>query len=173
MRISSSVCLVGLFGVAALLGGCGNGGSSAGGGKSSDTRGVIASASDCVSFGPDAVRACGTAIERAVARHEAASATYRNIKACETAVGVNQCERAASGKYRAKLSAFMVTIGADAVHAEPLYPVKDGGIGFQTADASKLLASDQSVPFSRLALTVAETQAASSGKKGGKAQKVF
>ena len=168
----------GLFGFAclasALVGGCGNGDSaSSSAGKSSDTRSVIASASDCSSFGPEVVRACGAAIERAIARHEAASAMYRNVQACDRAVGVNQCERAASGKYRARLSAFMVTIGREATKAEPLYPVKDGGIGFQTADASKLLASDQSVPFSRLALSVAETQAAGSKKKSGGAPKAF
>ncbi len=161
----------GVFGLACLaaaLGGCGNGGSaSSSAGKSADMRSVIASASDCSSFGPEVVKACGVAIERAIARHEAASAMYRNIQACERAVGVNQCERAASGQYRARLSAFMVSIGRDATRAEPLYPVKGGGVGFQTADASKLLANDQSVPFSRLALSVAETQAAGSKKSNG------
>ncbi len=66
----------------------------------------------------------------------------------------------------------MVTIGPDATKAEPLHPVEDGGIGFQTASASKLLASDQSVPFSRLARSVAETRAAG-GKTGKGAPKAF
>lgn len=156
--------LVGIFGLASALAGCGDsgGGSTS---KASDARGVIVSASDCVSFGADAVQACSAAIERAVASHEASSASYSNIEACEGAVGPNQCERSASGKYRARLSAFMVTVGGDQARAEPLYPVKDGGVGFQTASASKLMATDRSVTFSRLALSVAESQA-SSGKKG-------
>lgn len=165
MRPLSSAGLLSLFCLAAALGGCGKSGSSSSNSKSTDTRGVIASASDCASFGPEAVKACSRAIERAVNAHEASSTAYRNISACESAVGVNRCERAESGKYRARLSAFVVTIGSQATTAEPLYPVKDGGVGFQTASASKLLANDQSVPFSRLALSVAETQSA--GKKRG------
>ncbi len=172
MRNLPSAALFSLFCVASALGGCGNAGSSSSEGKSSGTRGVIASASDCASFGPEAVKACGTAIERAVNAHEASSTLYRNIKACESAVGVNQCERAPSGKYRARLSAFVVTMGSGSTRAEPLYPVKGGGIGFQTAGADKLLASDQSVPFSRLALSVAETQS-TGGKKGGKKASPF
>jgi hypothetical protein len=175
MRIFTSPGLIGLVGLGATLGGCGDSGSKGGtAGKASDTRGVIASASDCVSFGADAVKACGAAIEQAVTRHEASSASYRNLQACESAVGENQCERSASGQYRARLSAFMVVIGAASAHAEPLYPVKEGGVGFQTASSDTLLASDQSVTFSRLALSVAETQAAAQGgKKAAKKQKVF
>lgn len=170
MRILPFAGVFGLFGLTAILGGCGDGGSVAGT-KAADTRGVIASASDCVSFGPDAVKACAAAIERAVAGHETSSTSYNNIEACESAIGVNRCERSASGTYRARLSAFIVTVGSSSAHAEPLYPVKDGGVGFQTAGSSKLLASDQSVAFSRLALSVAETQA-QSGKSGGR-KKVF
>lgn len=173
MRIVSPTRLLGVFALAAALGGCGNSGSPASSeSKASDTRGVIASASDCVSFGADAVKACSAAIERAVASHEASSASYTNLQACETAVGANKCERSASGKYRARLSAFMVTIGSSAARAEPLYPVKEGGVGFQTAGKSPLLASDPNVTFSRLALSVAETQASES-KKGPKRQKLF
>ena len=170
MRPSQIAGLFSLFGFAVILGGCGESRSVAGS-KAADTRGVIASASDCVSFGPDAVKACAAAIERAVASHEASSTSYNNIEACESAVGVNRCERSASGTYRARLSAFMVTVGSISTHAEPLYPVKDGGVGFQTAGSSKLLASDQSLNFSRLALSVAETQAQAS-KAGGR-KKIF
>jgi uncharacterized protein YgiB involved in biofilm formation len=171
MRLFQIAGLFSLFGFAAVLGGCGDGGSVAGS-KAADTRGVIASASDCVSFGADAVKACATAIERAVESHEASSASYNNIEACESAVGVNRCERSASGTYRPRLSAFMVTVGSSAAHAEPLYPDKDGGVGFQTAGSSKLLASDQSLNFSRLALSVAETQAQAS-KSGSRKSKTF
>lgn len=167
MRSLSYAGLCALFCLASAVSGCGKAGSSSNTSKASDTRGVIASASDCASFGPEAVKACSTAIERAVNAHEASSTLYQNIKACESAVGVNQCERAASGKYRARLSAFVVTMGSGSTRAQPLYPVKGGGVGFQTAGADVLLASDPSVPFSRLALSVAETLAAS-GKKGGK-----
>ncbi len=172
MRRLSSAGLLSLIFVASAVSGCGNAGTSSNSEKSSGTRGVIASASDCASFGDEAVKACSAAIERAVNAHEASSTLYRNIQACESAVGVNQCERAASGKYRPRLSAFVVTIGSQATTAEPLYPVKGGGVGFQTAGASKLLASDQSVPFSRLALSVAETQA-SGKKRGAKASAPF
>ncbi len=173
MRHFRSAGFLGLFGLAAALGGCGDSGSSPGSaGKASDARGVIASAADCASFGPDAVKACAAAIERAVTSHEAASASYSNLQSCETAVGANKCERAESGKYRARLSAFMVTIGSASARAEPLYPVGEGKVGFQTAGKSPLLASDQSLTFSRLALSVAETQAAQSKKSKSK-QKVF
>ncbi|MCC7252457.1 DUF1190 domain-containing protein [Hyphomicrobium sp.] len=158
--------------LAAALGGCGDGTNPAGASKPADTHGVIATAGDCVSFGVNAVKACAAAIERAVAAHEASSASYNNVQACESAIGENRCERSAAGTYRARLSAFMVTIGAKSARAEPLYPVKDGGIGFQTAGNSKVLASDQSLAFSRLALSVAETQAAR-GKSGKRKQKIF
>lgn len=171
MRILPSAGVVGLLGLAAALGGCGDGGSPAGSAdKPADVRGVIASASDCVSFGPGAVKACAAAIERAIKSHEASSAVYSNLQACESAVGESRCERSASGKYRARLSAFMVTVGAASARAEPLYPVKDGGVGFQTASNGRLLASDQSLAFSRLALSLAETQAAQ-GRKGSRRQK--
>lgn len=172
MRLIQTAGLLGLFGFAAALGGCGDSGSPASSGSAADARGVIVSAGDCVSFGPDAVKACAAAIERAVASHEASSASYTNLQACQSAAGDGKCERAASGKYRARLSAFVVNIGATSAHAEPLYPVKDGGVGFQTASNSKLLASDRSLSFSRLALSVAETQAAQ-GKKGSRRQSVF
>jgi hypothetical protein len=152
------------LGLAALLGGCGDSQAPSNGSKSEVLRGIIASASDCASFGPEAVKACSNAIERAVTRHETVSQAYNNIGACEKAVGSNKCERAVSGKYRQRLSAFMVSLGPSP-RAEPLYPSKDGAIGFQTADKSTYLASDQSVTFSRLALSVAESEAAS-GKKG-------
>ena len=172
MRPIPTAGLLGFFCFAAGLGGCGDGGAPRqGGSKAADARGVIVSAGDCVSFGPDAVKACAAAIERAVAAHEASSTPYSNIQACESAVGEGRCERAASGKYRTRLSVFMVTVGGNSARAEPLYPVKDGGVGFQTAGASKLMASDTSLSFSRLALSVAETQAAQ-GKKGRR-QKVF
>lgn len=173
MRPISTAGLLGLFGLAAALGGCGDsGGPAKSSSKPADTRGVIASAGDCVSFGADAVKACAAAIERAVTAHEASSASYNDLQACESVVGESRCERAASGKYRARLSAFMVTVGAGSARAEPLYPIKDGGVGFQTAGASKLMASDRSLPFSRLALSLAETQAAQ-GKKSGRRQKIF
>jgi uncharacterized protein YgiB involved in biofilm formation len=149
--------------LAALSGGCGNGQPQPGS-KSEVLRGIIASASDCTSFGPEAVKACADAIERAVTRHETTSQTYNNIDACEKAIGEDKCERAASGKYRQRLSAFMVALGSSP-RAEPLYPTKNGKVGFQTADQSTYLVSDQSVTFSRLAVSVAEAEA-TAAKKG-------
>ena len=166
MRIFQIVPLIGFFGLAAALGGCGDGGSSTSN-TTADARGVIASASDCVSFGDEAVKACAAAIERAVASHEASSQLFSNIEDCAKTAGNNKCERAASGKYRAKLSAFLVTIGSSTA-AEPLYPTKDGEVGFQTASKSKLLASDRSLSFSRLALSVAESQADTGKRKRAK-----
>lgn len=153
-----------ILALAAGLAGCGNATPSGGESRAASARGVIASASDCVSFGPDAVKACAGAIERAVKAHEASSASYGNIEACEKAVGERRCERAESGKYRARLVAFLVTVGAASARAEPLYPVKDGAVGFRTTGNTTLLASDQSLTFSRLALSLAETQVAE-GKK--------
>src|SRR5690606_7316926 len=116
--------LLGLFGLAVALGGCGDSGGAKNAGKPADARGVIASAGDCVSFGSDAVKACAAAIERAVSAHEASTTSYSDLQACESAAGEGRCERAASGKHRARLSAFMVTVGAGSARAEPLYPIK-------------------------------------------------
>ncbi|MGE0024855.1 MAG: DUF1190 domain-containing protein [Hyphomicrobium sp.] len=174
MRTLTSAYATGLLGLAGLLGGCGDSGSSAGSEqRAGDPRGVIASASDCVSFGEKAVKACAKAIERAVDNHESSSASYGNIDACEAAVGADKCERSASGKYRARLSAFMVSIEGSSAHAEPLYPAKDGAVGFQTASKTPMLANDRSLVFSRLALSVAETQAADSKSAKSHRKKVY
>ncbi len=146
--------------VSALLAGCGDSQSSTGGPA---MRGVIASASDCASFGPEAVDACGDAIERAVSAHENTTA-YRTADACEAVAGAAMCERSASGMYRPRLSAFLVTLGRSP-QAEPLYPAAPGTIGFQTSGKTTFAASDTSLAFSRLALSVAEGQSVSKKKK--------
>jgi len=174
MRTIASAQAIGLLALAGLLGGCGDSGRSGSSAqKSGDPRGVITSASDCVSFGDKAIKACASAIERAVNTHESSSATYGNIDACEAAVGLDKCERAASGKYRARLSAFIVSIDGSSAHAEPLYPAKDGAVGFQTASNTPMLAKDRSLVFSRLALSVAETQAADSKSAKGHRKKAY
>ena len=162
MRSFTATGLTAFLGAALLIGGCGDSGSA--GGSGSGTRGVVASAADCVSFGPGAVEACAGAIERAVNSHEGSTTTYSDVQACEDVVGQGGCERSASGKYRPRLSAFMVTLGSKA-SAEPLYPTNDGTIGFLTASKAMLPASDRSLGFSRLALSVAELQAGSEKKK--------
>lgn len=150
-----------LAATAALAGGCGDSGSPSG--TSAAMRGVIASAGDCSSFGPEAVEACARAIERAVAKHEA-TAAHAKLETCESAAGAGMCERAASGKYRPRLSAFLVTLDGTP-RAEPLYPAASGTVGFQTAGKTTLAASDTSLAFSRLALSVAEGQAGSKKKR--------
>lgn len=152
-----------LAALAALLAGCGDSGNSAGRGGSSSARGVIASAADCVAFGPGAVDACARAIERAVTSHETTPA-HNSLQTCEDDIGAGMCERGASGRYRPRLSAFLVTIGEHA-RAEPLYPAAAGTVGFRTANMTTLAASDHSLAFSRLALSVAEAQAAPKGKR--------
>ncbi|AHB50290.1 hypothetical protein W911_13465 [Hyphomicrobium nitrativorans NL23] len=156
-----------LAAMSAFLGGCGDSGKATG--ANTSTRGVIASASDCASFGPGAVDACAEAIERAVTQHEATVA-HNNIESCESAAGAGRCERAASGKYRVRLSAFLVTLGGSP-RAEPLYPAPAGTVGFVTANKTTLAASDHSLAFSRLATSVAEAQAASNVK--GKKRSMF
>ena len=151
-----------LVAIAAILAGCGDSGNSAG--RSDGTRGVIASASDCVALGPGAVDACARAIARAVSSHES-TASHTNIQSCEKEIGAGMCERGASGKYRPRLSAFLVTMG-DSARAEPLYPAAAGTVGFRTASKTTLAANDHSLAFSRLALSVAEAQAVSKGRKG-------
>ncbi|WP_439542832.1 DUF1190 domain-containing protein [Hyphomicrobium sp.] len=150
-----------LIGISAALAGCGDSGSPT---AAKDERGVIASASDCASFGPGAVDACAGAIERAVKAHEATATAYTSLEDCEKAVGERACERSASGHYRIRLSAFMVTLGATP-RAEPLYPVKGNDVGFQTSRKDVLLANDRSLVFSRLAVSVAERHAASDPKR--------
>lgn len=167
MRRSSRVLLLSVLAVATASAGCGDSSGTQAQSSASDARGVIASASDCVSFGAEAVKACSAAIERAVEQHESSSKSFVSIQLCEKDIGPQKCERSASGHYRAKLSAFMVTMGPPA-KAEPLYPMADASVGFQTASKSKLLTDDHSVVFSSLALSVAEMQAARSKTGRGK-----
>jgi uncharacterized protein YgiB involved in biofilm formation len=168
MRLAKLLALLSLLGLAASAGGCGD--SSSGSGAPTkpvaDTRGVVASASDCTSFGPGTVEACAAAIEKAVAKHEATAPTFTDLDACEASTGADKCERAQSGLYRPKLSAFIVTLGAE-THAEPLYPVKEGAAGFLTAGKSVLLTTDRSYTFSRLAVSVAQQQSGPDKKRRG------
>jgi hypothetical protein len=152
-----------LIGISAALTGCGDSGAPKAG-KVADERGVIASASDCAVFGPGAVDACATAIERAVKTHESTATAFTSLEDCEKAVGERACERSETGHYRIRLSAFMVTLGATP-RAEALYPVKGSDVGFQTARKDVLLANDRSLVFSRLAVSVAERHAASDPKR--------
>lgn len=152
-----------LVSLAAVVGACGNSGPPTKGGGFVGTRSVIASAADCSSFGPDVLEGCAKAIEGAVSRHER-SPDHTRLEDCEKASGPGLCERSASGKYRPRLSAFLVT-QADALRAEPLYPAGKGAVGFQTADKTVLGVNDGGLAFSRLALSVAEGQAETQKKK--------
>jgi len=164
MRIFSAAQAAFALVLTSTLGGCGDGGST-GSKAGGDARGVITSSADCVSFGPNALNACSAALEKAVSVHEATSPTYTNLSACESVAGANNCERAESGKYRRRLLAFMVTVSGNSARSEPLYAVKEGAVGFQTASSSPVLASDTSIAFSSQALTIAEMQAGSRGKR--------
>lgn len=151
-------------GFSAVLGGCGDSGPAKGPSAAADAGGIIASASDCASFGPGAVDSCARAIERAVNAHEATAKTYTSIEDCEAAVGERACERSQTGHWRIRLSAFMVKLG-DNPRAEPLYPTKGKDAGFQSARKDIYLAKDRSLHFSRMAQSVAEMHAAGDGKR--------
>jgi hypothetical protein len=75
-------------------------------------------------------------------------------------------------KSGAGLSSCLVRVRGASARAERLSAVMAGGVGFHPACSRTLLASDRSLSFSRLALSLAESQAAQ-GKKGSRRQSVF
>ncbi len=158
----SYVALLCLAALAPLLSGCGQSPGAEGDGAK---RGIYTSAADCADGGRLTIEACARIIEAAVVEHEATAPSYSSLKSCETAEGTERCERAASGRYRPRLLAFLVVASNPPV-AHPLYATQKGEAGFRTGDRKNLLASDETLSFSRHAVAAYEANVGT-GKRAG------
>jgi uncharacterized protein YgiB involved in biofilm formation len=143
------------------LAGCGEGAAKA---TAPAPRVVYTSSSDCAEAGKLTFEQCASAMEHAVAGHEKAAPSYASLKSCEKTEGEAQCERTASGGYRPRLLAFLVTAGASPT-ARPLYAAPEGKEGFRAADKTLFLVSDETLTFSGHAQTLAEGGAEAKKKK--------
>lgn len=119
-------------------------------------RGVVTTSADCANIGKLTLEQCQTAIDSAVAMHEANAPTYPTLEACEAAQGAEKCERTNATSYRPRLMAFIIVM-SEPPYAEPLYPAGGSDAGFQTGSHNAISTADASLTFSRQALGVAET----------------
>jgi uncharacterized protein YgiB involved in biofilm formation len=146
---------------AAPLAGCGQGAAKA---TAPAPRGIYTSSGDCAEAGKLTFEQCASAMEHAVAGHEKAAPSYSSLKSCEKTESEERCERTASGGYRPRLLAFLVTAGASPT-ARPLYAPPEGKEGFRAADKTLFLVSDETLTFSGHAQTLAEGGADAKKKK--------
>ena len=159
---AAAVAFLGLAALPLGLAGCGAAPQKS---AASAPRGIFTSANDCSENGQLKIELCSKAIDAAIAEHEASAPSYTTLKACETAEGADRCERAASGRYRPRLLAFLVTGSAPPV-GRPLYATLKGEPGFRTGERKNLLASDETLRFSEHAVTAYEAHQPSGKRKG-------
>ena len=118
-------------------------------------RGIFISTSDCADSGKLTAEQCGQAVDMAVAAHEQQAPTFKSLRLCEAASGVERCEKSSNDQYRARLQAFFVTM-SDPPTAVPLYaPAKGKAIGFRSASKQAIDARDETLHVSTIALSLA------------------
>ena len=122
--------------------------------------GVFTSAQDCAASEKLKLNDCNILIQQAIQLHQHTAKTYISERLCETAEGIERCERTDGNAFRPKLLAFMIafTPPPGTPTAAPLYALKEkGAVGFITGDKAKtLLAVDETLIFSAEAKFVAE-----------------
>lgn len=116
---------------------------------------IFMSAADCADSGKLNADICSTLIERAVREHEKTAQTFKGLRSCEEASGVDRCERDAEGAYRMRLQAFMFEIGGPQPVVTPLYPSIEGKVGFRDAKKKPVDARDDNLIVSQQSLQLA------------------
>jgi hypothetical protein len=122
--------------------------------KAPDRQGIFISTNDCADAGIISSEMCGKAVDAAVRQHETKTAAYSTIGQCEKAEGKDRCTRASDGKFRARLQAFLITLGTPATGA-PLYPGSKKTIGFRGSDKKVVNATDDTLIVSSAAMALA------------------
>jgi hypothetical protein len=129
---------------------------------------IYMSAADCMDGGKLTADECTILIERAVKMHEATAPTFKSLRSCEEASGMDRCEKDVAGAYRMRLQAFMFEIGGPQPIVSPLYPSADGKIGFRDSKKKLVAAIDDNMIVSQASLTVAHENAKIGKKKGSR-----
>ncbi len=126
-----------IFAVAALgLAACGDSGAPSA--KIEAKRYIVVSAVDCADNAGLEFDRCAELMQAAVAQHDRTAPTYPKVDACEKAEGLGRCERAGEKSYRARVTAFQLTVGEKSA-AIPLYAPKTDKAGLRTAANDEIL----------------------------------
>ncbi|MDX2288689.1 MAG: DUF1190 domain-containing protein [Hyphomicrobiaceae bacterium] len=160
--VSRALPIIGLLGLATVLGGC-NGGASEAEASKAAPKGIFLSTGDCAENGFADFDTCSKGITAAIKDHDSNAPTYDSLRACEASEGPNRCERTLSDTYRRRLFAFLVLGGAKP-DGRSLY-IEIGKQGYTDNKKAEYLDSDLSLTFSKGA---AETLAANVLKKAKK-----
>jgi len=142
-RVPRSAAVAVTLAAALVASACGKGPATA---AAKGDRIIYATLDDCVDAGKLQPAECDTIIEAAVGQHEKSAVTYRTIDECEKAEGIERCERTATGAYKPRPSAFLVTLAPKAA-AEPMYLALKKVNAYRTAKGT-VVKPDGDTPFS-------------------------
>jgi uncharacterized protein YgiB involved in biofilm formation len=132
---------------ALALAGCGNNDSAA---QAEIKRYIVVSAVDCADNAGMEFDKCVGLLQSAVAQHDSTAKTYPKLEACETAEGENRCERAGEKSYRARVTAFQITV-SEKPSAIPLYAPTTDKAGLRTASNTEILPDAETFTFTESA----------------------
>ncbi len=119
---------------------------------------IYISSADCADGGKVPAEECDVLIDKAVKLHEKSATTFKSLRSCEEAAGLERCENDVTGTYRMRLQAFLVSFGKP-ITAAPLYPSAGGKIGFRDDKKAAIDALSDAYTVSNAALQVAHENA--------------
>ncbi|MBY0224674.1 MAG: hypothetical protein K2Q28_02590 [Hyphomicrobium sp.] len=151
LRFANSRTLAALTSVLALAG-CGKSGTPKG--KVEVKQYIVVSAVDCADNTGLPFETCIDLLQTAIGAHDKAATTYPKIETCEKAEGADRCERIGEKSYRARLTAFQLTM-SDKPTAVPLYAGKAATAGFRTSSNVEISADADTFIFTKSAADAA------------------
>ncbi len=119
---------------------------------------IYISSADCADGGKLPAEECDVLIEKAVKLHEKNAPSFKSLRSCEEAAGLERCENDVTGTYRMRLQAFQISFGKP-ITAAPLYPSAGGKIGFRDDKKAAIDALSDAFTVSNAALQVAHENA--------------
>ncbi len=119
---------------------------------------IYMSAADCADGGKVPAEQCDALIETAVKQHEKNAPSFKSLRSCEEASGIERCENNVTGTYRMRLQGFLIAFGKTITSA-PLYPSDGGKIGFRDDKKAAIDALSDAFIVSNAALQAAHENA--------------
>jgi len=119
---------------------------------------IVVSAADCADNTGLDYEKCLTLIEGAIKEHDRSASIYTKLTECEKAEGSDRCDRIREKAYRARLTAFQITM-TDNPSAAPLYFNKDDKPGFRSASIGDISPDADSFTFTKRASDAAHLHA--------------
>ena len=119
---------------------------------------IVVSAADCADNTGLDYEKCLTLIESAIKEHDRLATIYTKLAECEKAEGPDRCDRIRDKAYRARLTAFQITL-TEQPAAAPLYSNKDDKPGFRSASVGDVSPDADSFTFTKRATDAAHLHA--------------